>query len=995
MSSAPHARARRGSVGEDAAVLLDDALSALREKDAENEVLSSALAATRKMLAANETETAKLRELTRAATNGGDDEKVKLIAALFNKLDQMATRYSSVMETPTVAVPSTPEATKPDEVIALHRELRELKGQFDAMSAGESGGVPSGDVDKLKKQLRAAQDAKIAALADAEAFRAERDDANDEIERLRRGSRGNDDSSRVRELESLLAEAQNAMSLLSDDNEALIVKLRRYEEGKLGAEMAQRAARNAADAANEVATEAERAIFEAYNRSSGDESLVQELETQRELATRRADEVEKLKSIIRDMDEQREALSQKLRVAYASLREIESKKDSSNIFEGTSADKIISLENECMRLQDEADAAAEALEEARGRAMREGASAEEARRLGAAAEAKVYGAAQARDSAIARARSLEEQLERAAEKERVIANEAAQYREELAVISDDLMVMTKEQQILNAELLRAKSERDEALVELSKAKAAQSAAEAEAKAKKKEVDDVAKAYHELGFENRRVVADMDDMERDLRRVKAALESSDALLEQATERAKTAEAECKAYSTDLQAYQRQVDNLTHILENSARDKGEDMEALATKLEASRAMLFDMERSKEMARRETAAAEANLMVVRSRLTDAQSDTETLKHKLRLESNRVKELESLVSALRTHEHQAVVASGDSSQRSELLRERVSALQEQNHGLMRQVEALKEDRKSFVTEVERLRGVIENAASSGTPSKTSTSQTAALVRAEEAANEQGREVERLSMSLKELQHRCGTLEAALLETETAASNSKREALIHARREAEARAELDGVRRELAISRDALSEAMEGDATNLETRALKVRAQDAERRAAAAEASLASMQRENPVSQTFAEESRVLREENERLLHLLSKANDDLASARKIIDEQGYAEGATALLVDERVRTAEEARRRVEHDFEQLARHMQQMESGTGGNANRMQELEVMNAELEFENSQLRESLAGTEEAIAVMQRDLARTVEEYAALGNSLIEDDDEDSL
>ena len=128
-------------------------------------------------------------------------------------------------------------------MIALHRELRELKGQFDAMSAEESGGVPSGDVDKLKKQLRAAQDAKIAALADAEAFRAERDDANDEIERLRRGSRANDDSSRVRELESLLAEAQNAMSLLSDDNEALIVKLRRYEEGKLGAEMAQRAAR--------------------------------------------------------------------------------------------------------------------------------------------------------------------------------------------------------------------------------------------------------------------------------------------------------------------------------------------------------------------------------------------------------------------------------------------------------------------------------------------------------------------------------------------------------------------------------------------------------------------------------------------------------------------------------------------------------------------------------------------------------------------------------
>jgi len=195
------------------------------------------------------------------------------------------------------------------------------------------------------------------------------------------------------------------------------------------------------------------------------------------------------------------------------------------------------------------------------------------------------------------------------------------------------------------------------------------------------------------------------MERDLRRAKVALDSSEATLAQATERAKAAEAENKAYASDLQAYQRQVDNLTHLLENSVRDKGDDTgsyEALTTKLEASKAMLFDMERAREMSRRETAAAEANLLVTRSRLTDAQGDNETLKHKLRLETNRVRELESLVSALRTHEHQAVVESGDSSQRSELLRERVSALQEQNHGLSRQLEALKQDKKSFETEVE-----------------------------------------------------------------------------------------------------------------------------------------------------------------------------------------------------------------------------------------------------------------------------------------------------
>jgi len=951
-------------------------------------VLGDALEATRRALTKSEREAAKLKEGLNTVLAGGDeDEKMKLIGMLFDKLDGMATRYSSVTSTPTIQIPQSPHDGGMDEMSALRRELDDVSNELRRATAS------SGDSDKLRKQLKAAQDAKIAALADAEAFQTERDDAIAEVERLRRalkttsaggGGEAFLNNERMRELEGLLVEAQNAIGLLSDDNESLLVKLRRYEEAGSGSDgsdskhvrAAQQAARDAAAAAND----------------GSNAELQQELDTQRELAARRADEVEKLKSIIGDIDAQREGLSQKLRVAYASLREVESKKDSSGQFEGSTAEKIMALENECMRLQDEADAAAEALEEARERAMREGAAAEEARRLGATAEAKVYSAVQARDAALARVRTLEETIQHAVDKEKHIAMETAQYRQELAVVSDDLMAMTKEQQVVNAELLRATSERDNAWSELREAKAAQQAAEANAKAKQKEVDDVVKAYQELGVENRRVVADMDDMERDLRRAKAALDSSEATLAQATERAKAAEAENKAYASDLQAYQRQVDNLTHLLENSVRDKGDDAgsyEALTTKLEASKAMLFDMERAREMSRRETAAAEANLLVTRSRLTDAQGDNETLKHKLRLETNRVRELESLVSALRTHEHQAVVESGDSSQRSELLRERVSALQEQNHGLSRQLEALKQDRKSFETEVERLRNVIEDAAAGGsTPSQSGRTVTSALVHAEAQAKEREHEVERLTSSLQQVQEKCATLEKNVREAESTANNAKREALAIARREAEARAELGGLRSELSIAKDALREAMEDGYSNNDSQVLQMRVTDAERRAAAAESALASMERANPVSAASAEEVKVLREENQRLLHLLSKANDDLNSARKIIDEQGYADGATALLVNERVQAAEEARRRVEQDFQRLVEQMQQMESGAGGELlDRLRELEEVNTELEYENDALRESLAGTEEAIAVMQQDLARTVDEYAKLG-SLVE-------
>ncbi len=154
----------------------------------------------------------------------------------------------------------------------------------------------------------------------------------------------------------------------------------------------------------------------------------------------------------------------------------------------------------------------------------------------------MYGALQERDAAIAHARTLQEQGELAEDKQRAVATEISQYREELAVVSDDLMAMTKEQQILNSELQRATTERDDACAQLREAQSAQSAAEANAKAKQKELDDVVQTYEELGAENRRVVSDMHDMERDMRRAKAALEAHDDSLAQALERAKTAEAE---------------------------------------------------------------------------------------------------------------------------------------------------------------------------------------------------------------------------------------------------------------------------------------------------------------------------------------------------------------------------------------------------------------------------------------------------------------------
>jgi len=1001
-------------------MLTTQALNRLRDKEDENRVLSDALAASRKAMTKRELESAKLKDdfKSLADSNGNDDDgKMDLIASLFDKVDSLTTRLASVTTTPNVKEGMSPRA---DGLDALRRELQHANEELlhvsderdrlqdvlkETMRAKVS---PSDDqaVVKLKKQLKAAQDAKLAALADAAAFAAERDASNAEVARLRRELKassagsiigGSEKNSHVRELEQLLGEAQNAITLLSDDREKLLERLNEHEKtaqvnGANGANdknivAARQAARRAAAAATEVPHEAEQAISDSHSKNKMLKALQEELETQRDLAERRGEDVENLKSIVRDLDTQREGLAQKLRAAYTNLRAAESK-TSGRLDERSMAEKLAALENECTRLQDEADSATESLDEARERAMREGAAAEEARRLAATAEAKVYSAVQERNAAEARARTFEDDLRQAAAKEHQLSAELAQYREELLIVSDDLVAMTKEQQVVNSELLRATSEREGAWIELRQAKAAQSAAEANAKAKAKELEDVVKAYQELGFENRRVVADMDNMERDLRRAKAALEVSETSLAQATEKIRLSEAENRAYSSDLQAYQRQVDNLTALLENSQRTKGDDAEsyeALTTKLEASKAMLFDMERAREMARRETAAAEANLLVARSRLTDAQGDNETLKHKLRLETNRTRELESLVSALRTHEHRVEIESGDTSQRSELLRERVGVLQEQNSGLLKQVQTLSEQRKSFETELERLRGIIEGTDGVSARRAGGQSSTSALVKAERMVSEQTQEIEKLKVALKSVQDKCGALEAAQYEAEMSASSARRDVNAIARREAESRAQLDGMRSELKIAKDALSEAMNDGPSNAVVQNLQTRVQDAERRASNAEAALESLGRslDSPVSNAAREEARVLREENARLLKMLSKANDDLSAARQLIDSNGYADSsAMDLLIREQVRAAEERTQQVEDDLNRLVEQMSQMQTASDS------ELENRLYELEEENAQLRDNLEGYEEQTRQMQAELVRISEEYAALASTLSE-------
>ena len=172
-------------------------------------------------------------------------------------------------------------------------------------------------------------------------------------------------------------------------------------------------------------------------------------------------------------------------------------------------------------------------------------------------------------AAVERALHLAEgKLAQARRVEEEMRAEAASRREELRAVAEDLAAMTREQQVVNAELLRISSERDQLAVELGEVREAAARADAAARAARKEVDDVVGAYQELGAENRRLAAAATALERDGQRARLALDAGEAALAQAHARIRTVE-ENKQYVVDLQAFERQADGLARALAEAER------------------------------------------------------------------------------------------------------------------------------------------------------------------------------------------------------------------------------------------------------------------------------------------------------------------------------------------------------------------------------------------------------------------------------------------
>ena len=390
------------------------------------------------------------------------------------------------------------------------------------------------------------------------------------------------------------------------------------------------------------------------------------------------EKVDKLKTLLRGLEATRVDLIAKLGEVQAQTREAKNQAGSSNeltpaeraradevtaeITRGSATIKI--LDNEKDFIEAQLDARSEELAAANQRILRQSEAVEDARQAVADAEARCLAAADETAHTFHRLCIANKTILEMSFAEKEFRADAHIHDQELKAVGEDLATLTREQQKMNAELVKFAIERDLAISALNEMNVSKVEMDTSVKAAKKELEDFVVAYQELGTENRRLIAAVSALERDSQRAKMAQVISEAALDKAFTRIKMLEEQNSQFIIEIQAFERQVENLSRSLTDSKLNgigANQEISDLHDRLAASHALAMELGRAREQTQRELVAAESSLHVMRKRLTYSQDECDTISLRLRIASDRVRELETLLADTRAKEHRRDISSLD----------------------------------------------------------------------------------------------------------------------------------------------------------------------------------------------------------------------------------------------------------------------------------------------------------------------------------------------
>lgn len=493
---------------------------------------------------------------------------------------------------------------------------------------------------------------------------------------------------RLSKSNSEVSEAQRRVQFLesevvriSDENTVLSSRLRTSHEASDAAHIAEmnaatdtaslredlRLAIISRETARKEAAEASARLITAENRAS--EAELKSDSSSKEIAERTRD-INRLKALISSLDNTREELVYKIETMSAEAKlHNQQLSDSKSTLEALNNDNRTVLERcdklssaltasdaERDKLQIELDAQSEEIHALKTSLQREQAELESMRLTLSASESRTARSDRALEESQASSTTLMSEIDSLKSDLSKLRAEHRGKTEELYALSDDLSSMTREQQIVNAELLREKSDKERMAAELARQNEACDASASRLRVKENEMEELIVAYQELGTENRRLEHNICNIERELQESQATLRHREASVESVRKQVREIEDENRRYVIDLQAFERQVDSLTRQLavsDERQNDLSDGKVHAMANLGNAQQVIMELERARENVQRELAATAAKLDVANEKLSTLIREKDNIVAQLRTEKGRSTDLEELVGKLRMREH------------------------------------------------------------------------------------------------------------------------------------------------------------------------------------------------------------------------------------------------------------------------------------------------------------------------------------------------------
>ena len=595
-----------------------------------------------------------------------------------------------------------------------------------------------------------------------------------------------------------------------------------------------------------------REAFDAHGDVEGYEIA---LKTSREENKSLREDVDRLKATIDGLDAQRLDLGEKFKRSHETLKEAETRAKkaeeelqmiaeaqqngqttprtsflSSELLrkngKNTDADHLAkALEIERDRLQQECDALTETLAESEARLQAVVNECQMAKSSEAKAVRERSAVEKLRQQEIDKAHQLDRSLADALEDAKSAREETKQHREELRFVAEDLVAMTREQQSVNDDYLRACAERDRAWKDLRHAERALENVEVNSVSTAKELEDVARAYRELEGEHKLAVRELSATSSDNQKLEKALQQTEDGLRAAKERSRVLDSENRALSSEARNLERRVSQLTKELEEMSSStastqtrkggkSGEDfapngLGSLSEQLEEVTKTCEDLKRQNERYRKQHAEVESEFRTLRNKLEESSQERDRLKLRTKLESNRAEELEGLLASTRAREYDFSMTNEDDSKRLKLLKERVDALSEDNERLTSRLEAANATNAQLSNELENIK---PNSSVNPKNTKDSESQTLnaarnlakSLAHSESVVVEQQRRMREIMEETKDLRERVEEAENRAASAASFAKQAENKSKRSAARESELRVQLQGAFEDLRLAREA-----------------------------------------------------------------------------------------------------------------------------------------------------------------------------------------------